>query len=282
MPVRDRLALRRAAVRLGRPRDLGARARAARRAAYVAYYPDLAVPGAAEPSARSPRARCAAGVAAARAALRPRRGGGRARRGGARRRRAPRRPSSAASWFMQNFSEGYFASRSLAGELALPAGDVPEPFVDAEDIADVAVAALTEDGHAGRALRADRAAAADLRRGGRRDRPRPPAATSRYVPIPIDAFAAAAGGGRTCRDDVDRAAALPVQRGARRPQRRSSPTACSGRSAARRATSRLRPPRGRRGRLEPLDRGLNTRPPVRALRSEPGQHAGRFRPGAEE
>ena len=37
----------------------------------------------------------------------------------------------------------------LGGELALPAGDVPEPFVDAEDIADVAVAALTEDGHTG-------------------------------------------------------------------------------------------------------------------------------------
>ena len=37
----------------------------------------------------------------------------------------------------------------LAGEIALPAGDVREPFVDADDIADVAVAALTEDGHVG-------------------------------------------------------------------------------------------------------------------------------------
>ena len=35
----------------------------------------------------------------------------------------------------------------LAGEVTLPAGDVPEPFVDVNDIADVAVAALTEDGH---------------------------------------------------------------------------------------------------------------------------------------
>ena len=33
--------------------------------------------------------------------------------------------------------------------MALPAGDMPEPFVDADDIADVAVAALTEDGHIG-------------------------------------------------------------------------------------------------------------------------------------
>ena len=32
----------------------------------------------------------------------------------------------------------------------IPAKDVLEPFVDADDIADVAVAAPTEDGHAGR------------------------------------------------------------------------------------------------------------------------------------
>ena len=38
----------------------------------------------------------------------------------------------------------------LAGEVALPVSDVPEPFVDADDIADVAVAALTDDRHIGR------------------------------------------------------------------------------------------------------------------------------------
>ncbi len=53
------------------------------------------------------------------------------------------------SFFSQNFSESFFLEPILGGEVALPAGDVPEPFVDAEDIADVAVAALTEDGHAG-------------------------------------------------------------------------------------------------------------------------------------
>ena len=53
------------------------------------------------------------------------------------------------SWFAQNFSEGYFLDGLLDGELALPADGVREPFVDAEDIADLAVAALTEDGHAG-------------------------------------------------------------------------------------------------------------------------------------
>ncbi|MEE8146161.1 MAG: hypothetical protein V3T24_01035, partial [Longimicrobiales bacterium] len=53
------------------------------------------------------------------------------------------------SWFSQNFTEGEFLDMVLAGEIALPAGEVGEPFVDADDIADVAVAALTKDGHAG-------------------------------------------------------------------------------------------------------------------------------------
>ena len=54
-----------------------------------------------------------------------------------------------ASWFNQNFSEGEFLGMVLAGEITLPAGEVGEPFLDADDIADVAIAALTEDGHAG-------------------------------------------------------------------------------------------------------------------------------------
>jgi uncharacterized protein YbjT (DUF2867 family) len=53
------------------------------------------------------------------------------------------------TWFSQNFSESYFLDGLLAGELALPAVNTPEPFVDADDIADVAVAALTDDGHVG-------------------------------------------------------------------------------------------------------------------------------------
>lgn len=55
-----------------------------------------------------------------------------------------------ASWFAQNFSEGYLLDSLLAGELALPAGPVPEPFIDADDIADVAVAALTDARHINR------------------------------------------------------------------------------------------------------------------------------------
>ncbi|MGH8188873.1 MAG: NAD(P)H-binding protein [Steroidobacteraceae bacterium] len=54
-----------------------------------------------------------------------------------------------ASWFSQNFSEGYLLDSIRAGEVALPAGNVGEPFIDTDDIADVAVAALTEDRHVG-------------------------------------------------------------------------------------------------------------------------------------
>jgi uncharacterized protein YbjT (DUF2867 family) len=53
-----------------------------------------------------------------------------------------------ASWFYQNFSEGAFVDMVKAGQIMLPAGDTQEPFVDVDDIAEVAVAALTEPGHA--------------------------------------------------------------------------------------------------------------------------------------
>lgn len=54
-----------------------------------------------------------------------------------------------ASWFNQNFSEGEFLPMILDGAITLPAGDIPEPFIDVDDIADVAVAALTEAHHNG-------------------------------------------------------------------------------------------------------------------------------------
>ena len=54
-----------------------------------------------------------------------------------------------ASWFMQNFSDGEFLGMVMEGAITLPARDIPEPFIDINDIADVAVAALTEDGHNG-------------------------------------------------------------------------------------------------------------------------------------
>ena len=54
-----------------------------------------------------------------------------------------------ASWFNQNFDEGEFQGLVLSGAVTLPAGDVGEPFLDIDDLADVVVAALTGDGHTG-------------------------------------------------------------------------------------------------------------------------------------
>ncbi|MEL7285300.1 MAG: NAD(P)H-binding protein [Pseudomonadota bacterium] len=54
-----------------------------------------------------------------------------------------------ASWFFQNFSEAAFLDMVISGTITLPAGDQIEPYVDADDIADVAFAALTENHHNG-------------------------------------------------------------------------------------------------------------------------------------
>ena len=92
-----------------------------------------------------------------------------------------------ASWFMQNFSEGEFLNMVLDGAITLPASDVPEPFIDADDIADVAVAALTEEGHAyevyevtGPRLMTFSELAQELSEAVNRD--------VRFIPIPKDDF----------------------------------------------------------------------------------------------
>jgi uncharacterized protein YbjT (DUF2867 family) len=54
------------------------------------------------------------------------------------------------AWFAQNFSEGFFAPALADGRLELPVGTGREPFIDVDDIAAVAVAALTGPGHEGR------------------------------------------------------------------------------------------------------------------------------------
>ena len=54
-----------------------------------------------------------------------------------------------AAWFAQNFSEGYLRDPILGSVLPMPGGDIQEPIIDIDDIADVVVAALTEEGHLG-------------------------------------------------------------------------------------------------------------------------------------
>ncbi|MEV0585699.1 NAD(P)H-binding protein [Nonomuraea sp. NPDC050310] len=54
------------------------------------------------------------------------------------------------SWFDQNFDEGFLREAVRAGQVAVPVGELRQPFVDAGDIAAVVVAALTRDGHEGR------------------------------------------------------------------------------------------------------------------------------------
>ena len=118
------------------------------RAVYVSYYPDLAVPGAREATAAFTEHALAQGVR--RLVLLSGRGEAEAQLA-----EEALQASGAdwtivrCSWFNQNFSESFFLDPVLAGEVALPAGGVPEPFVDADDVADVAVAALTDDRHVG-------------------------------------------------------------------------------------------------------------------------------------
>lgn len=116
--------------------------------AYVSFFPDLAIPGAVDTVGAF--ARLAAETGVRRLVLLSGRGEPEAQR-------AERAVQDAGtdwtiarcSWFSQNFSESFLLEPVLAGVVALPAGAVPEPFVDVADVADVAVAALTEDGHAG-------------------------------------------------------------------------------------------------------------------------------------
>ena len=115
-------------------------------AVYITYQPDLAVPGAVEAVRSFTKAALEAGVR--RMVLLSGRGEEEAQRA-----EQALQDTDAdwtivrATWFAQNFSEGFLLDAVLSGEVALPAGDVGEPFVDVNDIADVAVAALTEDGH---------------------------------------------------------------------------------------------------------------------------------------
>lgn len=54
-----------------------------------------------------------------------------------------------ASWFNQNWSESFFLDPILSGEVALPMSDVLIPFVDVNDIAEVAATVLLDDSYNG-------------------------------------------------------------------------------------------------------------------------------------
>ena len=159
-------------------------------AAYISYYPDLAVPGAPEAVRAFADAALDSGVQ--KLVLLSGRGEEEAQRA-----EQALLDTGAdvtivrCAWFMQNFSEDFMHSAVMDGQLVLPGGEGQEPFVDADDIADVAVAALTEDGHRGQIyeltsphLYTLAEVAAELSR-----------ATGRaisYVPITVEEYAAGA------------------------------------------------------------------------------------------
>ncbi len=115
---------------------------------YITYQPDLAVPGAVEAVGRFTDLALQTGVR--RIVLLSGRGEEEAQRA-----EKVLQDSAAdwtivrAAWFAQNFSENFMIDGVLAGEIALPAGAIREPFVDADDIADVVVASLMDDRHIG-------------------------------------------------------------------------------------------------------------------------------------
>lgn len=162
------------------------------RAVYISFFPDLSVPGA--PEAVGAVARAAGEAGAERLVLLSGRGESEAQRAEGELARAGVPWTVArASWFSQNFSEGFLRDAVLSGEVALPVGGMREPFIDVDDIADVAVAALTEEGHAGRVyeVTGPRAltfaeAVGEIARASGRD--------VRFTTVPLDAFTAALAG----------------------------------------------------------------------------------------
>lgn len=116
--------------------------------AYITYFPDLAFPGAVEKLESLCETAADAGVE--HLVLLSGRGEHHARLGeDVVRNSGVDFTIARAAWFAQNFSEGYLVDPILAGVLPMPGGDIAEPIIDIDDIADVAVAALTEDGHKG-------------------------------------------------------------------------------------------------------------------------------------
>jgi uncharacterized protein YbjT (DUF2867 family) len=160
------------------------------RSAYVAYHPDFASPGAVDTVGSL--AELAVRYDVSRLVLLAGRGEAEAELAeDAVRASGAQLTVLRSSWFAQNFSEDYMLEHVLRGVVMLPAGDTAEPFVDADDIADVAVAALTDEAHIGqvyeltgpRPLTFSEAVAEIARATGRE---------IRYVPVTTEEHAAAA------------------------------------------------------------------------------------------
>ena len=168
---------------------------------YVTYYPDVAIPGAA--AAVGAFAELAVATGVRRLVLLS----GRGEEGALRSEQALQQ--SGADWtivrsaFMaQNFDESFFLEPVRAGEVAFLADPgLAEPFIDADDIADVAVAALTGDGHVGqlyevtgpRLLGWAQAVAEIAAAAGR---------PIRYVPVSLEEYAALLVENQVPADDV--------------------------------------------------------------------------------
>ena len=168
---------------------------------YVTYYPDVAIPGAA--AAIGAFAELAVATGVRRLVLLSGRG-----EQGARRSEQALQQSGAdwtivrSAFMAQNFNESFFLEPVRAGEVAFLADpDLAEPFIDADDIADVAVAALTGDGHVGqlyevtgpRLLGWAQAVAEIAAAAGR---------PIRYVPVSLEEYAALLVENQVPADDV--------------------------------------------------------------------------------
>lgn len=115
---------------------------------FVSYQPDLAFPGAADTVAAFVDQAAASGVG--KLVLLS----GRNEDGAVLAEQAVQHSGAAwtivrSSFFAQNFNESFFLDAVRGGVVAFPAGNVAEPFIDADDVADVAVTALIGDTHDG-------------------------------------------------------------------------------------------------------------------------------------
>ena len=192
VPDARRLALRRAAVRLGGPRHLGARAARRHAPSYVVLLSGPGGPGAAGRGRRLRRAGRRAGGSGGwcccRAAARRRRSASEQVVQGGRRRLDDRAVQLVQPELQR---ELHRSTACWTAWSRCRSSDVREPFVDVEDIADVAVAALTEDGHAGELYELTGPRLLTFAEAVQRDRGRDRTRRCATCPVTMDEFTSA-------------------------------------------------------------------------------------------